>query len=64
MTARPSFEIVARDGAARRGRLTTTHGVIETPAFQPGCQFTAAAAGFAGEGPALQVQIDQAVHVT
>lgn len=25
----------ARDGAARRGRLTTAHGVIETPAFMP-----------------------------
>ncbi len=25
----------ARDGAARRGRLTTPHGVIETPAFMP-----------------------------
>src|SRR5579872_996197 len=29
------FEIVARDGAARAGRLTTAHGVIETPAFMP-----------------------------
>jgi len=29
------FEIVARDGAARRGRLTTPHGVVETPAFMP-----------------------------
>jgi queuine tRNA-ribosyltransferase len=28
-----TFEVVARDGAARRGRLTTGHGVIETPAF-------------------------------
>jgi queuine tRNA-ribosyltransferase len=28
-----SFEVVARDGAARRGRLTTAHGMIETPAF-------------------------------
>ncbi len=27
------FEIVARDGAARRGRLTTAHGTVETPAF-------------------------------
>ncbi len=30
-----SFEVVARDGAARRGRLVTPHGVIETPAFMP-----------------------------
>ncbi len=29
------FEILARDGAARLGRLTTAHGVIETPAFMP-----------------------------
>jgi queuine tRNA-ribosyltransferase len=29
------FEVVARDGAARVGRLTTAHGVIETPAFMP-----------------------------
>ena len=29
------FEIVARDGAARRGRLHTAHGVVETPAFMP-----------------------------
>ena len=29
------FEIVARDGAARRGRLTTAHGIVETPVFMP-----------------------------
>lgn len=29
------FEIVSRDGAARRGRLTTAHGVVDTPAFMP-----------------------------
>jgi len=29
------FEIVARDGAARCGRLVTAHGVVETPAFMP-----------------------------
>jgi queuine tRNA-ribosyltransferase len=29
------FEIVARDGAARAGRLTTAHGAVETPAFMP-----------------------------
>jgi queuine tRNA-ribosyltransferase len=32
---RPQFEILARDGAARVGRLTTAHGVVETPAFMP-----------------------------
>ncbi len=30
-----SFEPGARDGEARRGRLTTPHGVVETPAFMP-----------------------------
>ncbi|MGC4065339.1 MAG: tRNA guanosine(34) transglycosylase Tgt [Polyangiaceae bacterium] len=29
------FEIVARSGHARRGRLHTRHGVVETPAFMP-----------------------------
>src|SRR5215472_4427017 len=29
------FDIVARDGRARAGRLATAHGVIETPAFMP-----------------------------
>lgn len=30
-----TFELLAEDGAARRGRLTTPHGVVETPAFMP-----------------------------
>ncbi len=29
------FEVLATDGAARRGRLTTAHGTVETPAFMP-----------------------------
>ena len=29
------FEVVATDGAARAGRLTTTHGIVETPVFMP-----------------------------
>lgn len=29
------FEVTARDGAARSGRLTTPHGVVETPTFMP-----------------------------
>ncbi len=29
------FALLARDGSARRGRLTTAHGVVETPAFMP-----------------------------
>ena len=30
------FELLDRDGLARRGRFTTPHGVIETPALLPG----------------------------
>jgi queuine tRNA-ribosyltransferase len=30
-----SFELLATDGSARRGRLTTAHGVVETPVFMP-----------------------------
>ncbi len=29
------FELLARDGAARRGRLDLAHGTVETPAFMP-----------------------------
>jgi queuine tRNA-ribosyltransferase len=29
------FEILARDGAARRGRLQTAHGPVDTPVFMP-----------------------------
>jgi queuine tRNA-ribosyltransferase len=29
------FKILNRDGAARRGELTTAHGVVQTPAFMP-----------------------------
>lgn len=30
-----AFEVLSGDGAARRGRLTTARGTIETPAFMP-----------------------------
>ena len=30
-----SFELLAGDGAARRGRLSTAHGTVETPTFMP-----------------------------
>ncbi len=30
-----AFELLATDGVARRGRLTTPHGVVDTPAFMP-----------------------------
>ena len=29
------FTLLARDGAARRGRIETAHGTVETPAFMP-----------------------------
>ncbi len=29
------FELLKTDGAARLGRLTTPHGIVETPAFMP-----------------------------
>jgi queuine tRNA-ribosyltransferase len=29
------FSLLAADGAARRGRVTTAHGTVETPAFMP-----------------------------
>ena len=32
---RPDFTVLARDGAARCGRLLTAHGEVETPAFMP-----------------------------
>jgi queuine tRNA-ribosyltransferase len=32
---RPSLEVLKTDGAARLGRLSLTHGVVETPAFMP-----------------------------
>lgn len=32
---RPTFELLTTDGAARLGRLSLTHGVVETPAFMP-----------------------------
>ncbi|MBI4012250.1 MAG: tRNA-guanine transglycosylase, partial [Candidatus Rokubacteria bacterium] len=30
-----TFELLGRDGNARRGRLATPHGDVETPAFMP-----------------------------
>ena len=30
-----SFTLISTDGAARRGRFTTPHGVVETPVFMP-----------------------------
>src|SRR5437016_5825960 len=30
-----TFDLLTTDGTARRGRLTTTHGIVETPIFMP-----------------------------
>jgi queuine tRNA-ribosyltransferase len=38
---RPRFELTARDGIARAGRLFTPHGLLETPAFFPVATFGA-----------------------
>jgi queuine tRNA-ribosyltransferase len=35
MTSANHFELLATDGNARTGRLTTPHGVVRTPAFMP-----------------------------
>jgi queuine tRNA-ribosyltransferase len=35
MTLPNHFELLATDGAARTGRLTTPHGIVRTPAFMP-----------------------------
>ena len=35
MTTPLHFELLATDGAARRGRVTLNHGIVETPIFMP-----------------------------
>jgi queuine tRNA-ribosyltransferase len=30
-----NFDLLATDGAARRGKLTLAHGTVPTPAFMP-----------------------------
>ena len=30
-----TFDVLATEGLARRGRLTLNHGVVETPIFMP-----------------------------
>ncbi|UEM02920.1 tRNA guanosine(34) transglycosylase Tgt [Skermanella rosea] len=35
LTTGLGFELLKTEGAARRGRLTTAHGSVETPAFMP-----------------------------
>ncbi|WP_075217942.1 tRNA guanosine(34) transglycosylase Tgt [Mongoliimonas terrestris] len=35
MTAPFAFRLIATDGMARRGQITTPHGTVQTPAFMP-----------------------------
>jgi queuine tRNA-ribosyltransferase len=35
MSAAFAFRLIATDGAARRGEITTPHGLVRTPAFMP-----------------------------
>ena len=51
------FETLARDGAARRGRLTLAHGVVDTPAFMPVGTYGAVKAMAPDEVEALGAQI-------
>ncbi len=57
MTAGFSFEISARDGCARVGRLSTAHGVVDTPAFMPVATYGAVRGVSAAELAAAGAQI-------
>lgn len=52
-----SFEILARDGDARRGVLRTPHGAVETPAFMPVATFGAVRGLGPGDLEALGAEI-------
>src|SRR5262249_15944163 len=54
---RPAFEVLATDGAPRTGRLLTTHGAIETPAFMPVGTYRSVTAMPAEEVESLGAQI-------
>lgn len=51
------FELLATDGAARRGRLQVAHGVVETPAFMPVGTYGVVKSVTPGEVAALGAQI-------
>ncbi len=51
------FEITSRSGDARTGRLSTPHGVIETPAFMPVATFGAVRGVSPDELDALGAQV-------
>jgi queuine tRNA-ribosyltransferase len=57
MTERLTFEIRARDGAARLGRLGLPHGFVDTPAFMPVGTYGTVKAMTADELVALGAQI-------
>ncbi len=52
-----NFDLLATDGAARRGRLTTAHGIIETPVFMPVGTYGAVKGVAPDELKALKAQI-------
>ena len=51
------FQVTSTDGAARRGRLTLPHGVVDTPAFMPVGTYGTVKAMSPGELKALGAQI-------
>jgi queuine tRNA-ribosyltransferase len=51
------FDVLARDGQARRGRLVLTHGAVNTPAFMPVGTYGAIKAVSPAELKELGVQI-------
>lgn len=59
------FEITATDGAARRGRLTLPHGVVNTPVFMPvGTQATVKAlTPEEVEGTGAEIMLSNTYHL-
>ena len=51
------FELIARDGDARRGRLTLAHGEVDTPAFMPVGTYGAVKAMSPAELEAIGAQV-------
>jgi len=52
-----NFELLSADGAARRGRITLRHGVVETPIFMPVGTYGAVKAMSPADLQAVQAQI-------
>lgn len=52
-----NFELLFTDGAARRGRITLRHGVVETPIFMPVGTYGAVKAMSPADLQAVQAQI-------